>query len=201
MNVSFWSRLGGLMGAGLLSAACGGAETPQRTVPGACPAGDVAVQVDEEAAALAACTRVGGDLAVGPSFALRSLGGLARIELVAGELDVSNNLELTGVYLPALTAIDGDLVVENNGQVATVSLHRLIEVKGDLTVRDNGELSRLDLGALRRVGGRLEVSGHPQLDAVVLDRLERAGDLVVEDNPGWPAQDVERVRRRLSPAR
>lgn len=183
----------------IAAVACGAAESTTAHAPRRCPAGDVTIQVDDEAAALTTCTAIAGDLAVGPSFALRSLGGLARIARVAGELDVANNLELTGVYLPALTAIDGDLVVENNRQVATVSLHRLVEVKGDLTVRDNRELLRLDLGALRRVGGRLEVSGHPQLDAVVLDRLERAGELVLEDNPAWPAEDVERVTRRLAP--
>jgi len=199
MDVLFPSRPVGLTAVGLLLAACGGTEAPQPSISRPCPAGGATVQVDDESAALKACTSVGGDLAVGPSFALRSLSGLARIERVAGELDVSGNLELTGVYLPALTAIDGDLVVENNRQVATVSLHRLVEVKGDLTVRDNRELLRLDLGALRRVGGRLEVSGHPQLDAVVLDRLERAGELVLEDNPAWPAQDVERLTRRLAP--
>jgi hypothetical protein len=198
MDVLFPSRLVGLTGIGLLLA-CGGAEAPPRSVSRPCPAGAATVQIDAEATALAPCTTIAGDLAVGPSFALRSLAPLARIERVAGGLDVSDNLELTGVYLPALTEVDGDLVIENNRQVATVSLHRLVEVKGDLTVRDNHELLRLDLGALRRVGGRLEISGHPQLDTVVLDRLERAGELALEDNPAWPADEVGRVTRRLAP--
>jgi hypothetical protein len=187
------------MGSAILVSACGGAPQPEQPAALACPRGDVAVQVDAEAAALAPCTTIAGDLAVGPSFALRSLAPLARIERVAGGLDVSDNLEPTGVYLPALTEVDGDLVIENNRQVATVSLHRLVEVKGDLTVRDNHELLRLDLGALRQVGGRLEISGHPQLDTVVLDRLERAGELALEDNPAWPAAEVARVTRRLAP--
>ncbi len=198
MDVLFPSGLVGLTGVGLLLA-CGAAESPTATAPRRCPEGDATVQIDEEAAALAPCTAIAGDLAVGPSFALRSLAPLARIERMAGGLDVSDNVELTGLYLPALTEVDGDLVIENNRQVATVSLHRLVEVKGDLTVRDNRELLRLDLGALRRVGGRLEIGGHPQLDTVVLDRLERAGELAVEDNPAWPADEVDRVRRRLAP--
>jgi len=193
------SRPGRLMCSAILASACGGAQQPEQLAARACPAGDVAVQVDAEAAALAPCTAFAGDLAVGPSFALRSLAPLARIERVAGGLDVSDNVELTGLYLPALTEVDGDLVIENNRQVATVSLHRLVEVKGDLTVRDNRELLRLDLGALRRVGGRLEIGGHPQLDTGVIDRLERAGELAVEDNPAWPADQVDQVRRRLAP--
>jgi len=177
--------------------ACGAGATT-REAARACPAGDVTVQIDAEADALAGCSAVSGDLAVGPSFALHSLIGLARLERVAGRLDISDNLELTGVYLPALLAVDGDLVIDDNRQVRAVSLHHLVEVGGDLVVRDGRELVRLDLGALRRVGGRLEVSGHPALDTVVLDRLERAGQLVVEDDPAWPAEDVERVRRRAS---
>jgi hypothetical protein len=183
----------------IAAAACGAAESPATKLERRCLAGDATVQIDDEAAALAPCRAIAGGLSVGPSFALRSLAPLAGIERVAGELDVSDNVELTGIYLPALTRVEGDLIIENNRQVATVSLHRLVEVKGDLTVRDNRELLRLDLGALRRVGGRLEVSGHPQLDTVVLDRLERAGELAVEDNPAWPADEVDRVRRRLAP--
>ena len=181
----------------IAAAACGAAESAP--APRKCPADDVAVQVDDEAAALAPCKSIAGDLAIGPSFALRSLAPLARIERVAGGLDVSDNLELTGVYLPALTAVGGDLVIESNRQVGTVSLHRLVEVGGNLTVRDNRELLRLDLGALRRVGGRVEIGGHPQLDTVVLDRLERAAGLALEDNPAWPADEVKRVTRRLAP--
>jgi hypothetical protein len=49
------------------------------------------------------------------------------------------------------------------------------------------------------VGGRLEIGGHPQLDTVVLDRLERAGELAVEDNPAWPADEVDLIRRKLAP--
>jgi hypothetical protein len=180
------------------ASACHPANTPAATAPPACPTGDTLVQVDAEAAALAGCTSISGRLAIGPSFALGSLAGLDRIERVGG-LDISDNAGLSGVYLPALVDVDGDLVIDDNRQVATVSLHHLVEVRGDLTVRDNRALTRLDLGALRRVGGRLVVSGHPSLDTVVLDRLQRAGPLVLEDNPAWPAEDVDGLRRRVSP--
>jgi len=184
----------------LLSAACGAAQQSADTrAPRVCPTGDAVVQVDQEASALADCTRMTGDLAVGPSFALRSLGPLARVERVAGRIDISGNLELGGVFLPALAAVDGDLLIESNRQVTTVSLHRLVEVKGDLVVRDNRELLRLDLSALRRVGGRLEVSGHAALETAALDHLERAGELVLEDNPAWPAEEVDAIERRVKP--
>ena len=176
---------------GVLLAACGAA---QRAEGGRCPARDVVVQVDAEAAALGACREM-GRLAIGPSFALRSLAGLERLER-AGAIDVSDNVDLGGLFLPALVAVDRDLVIDDNRQVATVSLHNLVEVGRDLVVRDNRALLRLDLGALRRVGGRLEISGHAALDTVVLDRLESAGELVLDDNPAWPAAEVDAVKRK-----
>jgi hypothetical protein len=182
----------------VLLAACGAARTADRS--NECPPGDVVVQVDGEAAALDGCRGVKGRIEVGPSFALRSLAGLARIER-ARAIDVSDNVELTGLFLPALVAVEGDLVIDNNRQVATVSLHHLVEVKGDLVVADNRALVRLDLGALRRVGGRIAIRGHPQLDTVVLDRLESAGELLLEDNPAWPEDEVESVRRRVAAPR
>ena len=154
------------------------------------------MQVDAEAAALSACREV-GRLDVGPSFALHSLAGLERLERVAGGIDVSGNAELSGLFLPALVAVGGDLVIADNRQVVTVSLHHLIEVGGHVIVRGNRALVRLDLGALRRIGGRLEVSGQPELETVVLDHLESADELVLEDNPAWPAEEVDLVTRKL----
>jgi hypothetical protein len=178
--------------------ASGGTPTSEKPAS-ACPTGDVRVQVGDDTAALARCSTLGA-LAVGPSFTLRALTPLAAIEKTRS-LDVSNNLALTGLFLPALVAVQGDLVIDNNAQVATVSLHRLVEVKGDLTVRDNRELVRLDLGNLRRVGGRLEISGHPALETVVLDRLERAADVVLDANPAWPPDDAAALARKLGRAR
>jgi hypothetical protein len=190
-----FERLRGSTALSLVLAACGAA--PPRQAAVRCPAGDVVVQVDAEAEGLAGCVEVRGSLGVGPSFSLGSLAGLARIARVAGRLDLSDNIELGGVFLPALVAVEGDVVIENNQQIATASLHRLVRVGGDLVVRDNRGLLRLDLGALRGVGGRIEISGHPELDMVALDRLESAGEFVVEDNPSWPADEVDRLRRAL----
>jgi hypothetical protein len=161
----------------------------------------VVVQVEAEAAALAACRAVRGDVDVGPSFALRSLGDLGGLVRVAGDLEVSDNVDLGGLFLPGLVAVGGDLVIENNRQVSTVSLHRLARVGGDLIVRDNHGLVRLDLGALREVSGRLLISGHRQLDTVVLDRIERAGEIVLEDNPAWHPDEVQSLRRALDRSR
>jgi hypothetical protein len=176
-----------------------GCGAPQAGGPRTCPPGDVAVQVEADAAGLAGCTEVSGALTIGPSFTLDGVSGLDRIAR-ATSVDVSDNLELRGLFLPGLVAVGGDLVIENNRQLETASLHHLAEVSGDLVVRDNRALLRLDLGALRRVGGRVVVAGHPLLDSVVLDRLERAGELVIEDDPAWPADEIDRLRRVLAPS-
>jgi hypothetical protein len=190
-------RARGALVAVLAASGCGAAHPAGDAPPRACPAGDVTVQVDGEAAALAGCDEVRGDLAVGPSFALRTLVDLARLERVRGRLDVSDNVLVSGLFLPGLVAVGGDLVIEDNRELTTASLHRLVEVSGDLIVRGNRALERLDLGALRRVGGRLEIAWHPLLDTVVLDRLERARELRVDGVPSWSAEEVERVRRAL----
>lgn len=180
-------------------AACGASEKPERA-PAAptCPAGDVVVRVDEEAAALAGCTAITGDLVVGPSFALGSLAPLARIERIAGSLEISSNAALAGVFLPGLRRVGGSVTVESNLSVETVSLHHLVDVGGDLTVRGNRGLMRLDLGALKEVHGRLEVSDHPALDSVSFDALAITGELAIDGNPAWSEADIAALRSRLA---
>lgn len=179
--------------------ACGSSERARPVLPAtpACPAGDVVVRVDEEAAALARCRTIAGDLVIGPSFALGSLGGLARIEQVTGALDISSNAALAGVFLPGLRRVGGGVTVESNLSAETVSLHHLVEVGGDLVVRGNRGLARLDLGALARVGGRVEIADHPVLESVSLDALAGAGDLAIDGNPAWSAAEIAALRTRL----
>jgi hypothetical protein len=180
----------------LALAACAGSARPSPRP--ACPAGDVAIQTDEEAAALSGCAEVRGDLVIGPSISLIALTGLDRVARVAGRLDVSQNLQLGGLFLPALRRVGGDVVIDQNGQLVTASLHRLEVVGGDVVVRDNRALVRLDLGQLERAAGRIEVSGHPALDAVVLDSLTAAGAVVLEDNPAWPDDERQAVEQRVT---
>jgi hypothetical protein len=180
--------------------ACGGAPPPgDAAASSACPTGDVVVQVEAEAAALAGCAAMRGDLTVGPSFTLASATGLGDVRHVRGALDVSDNLSLGGVYLGGLISVDGDVVIENNRALSTASLHRLTEVGGDLIVRGNRALERLDLAALRRVGGRVQISGQPALEAVELGALRSAGSIEIEDVPAWPTEEIDAVKRRVVP--
>lgn len=181
----------------VLLAGCGASEKPAPAGRPACPGGDVVVHVDEEAAALAGCRRIAGDLVVGPSFAMSSLAALGSIEEVTGSFEVSSNAALAGVYMGGLRRVGGSVTVDSNLSAETISLHRLVEVGGDLVVRDNRSLVRLDLSGLQRVGGRLEVSDHPLLDSVSVDALASAGELAIEGNPAWSAEQIAALRRRL----
>lgn len=144
----------------LLATACGAAQEPSQPT---CPGGDVTVQTDEEAAALAPCAAIEGSLTIGPSMALTSLAGLERITRVGGALNIRGNLVLTGAYFPALVAA-GAIVIEDNRLLETASLHRVRQVAGDVVVRRNRALDRLDLSALDRVGGAVELRDNPRLD-------------------------------------
>jgi len=184
-----------------LVAACGASEKPRaaplRPAAPPCPTGDAIVRVDEDAAALAGCTAIGGDLVVGPSFALGSLAPLARIEEVGGSLEIASNTALAGVFMPGLRRVSGSVTVESNLGAETVSLHHLREVGGDLVVARNRALVRLDLSALEKVGGRFEVSDHPVLDSVSLDALAGAGEVAIDGNPAWSAAEIASLRSRL----
>ncbi len=179
-------------------AGCGASEKPAAAPARAvCPRGGVIVHIDEEAAALAGCKRIDGDLVVGPSFAMTSVAALDSIEEVTGSFEVSSNAALAGLYMGGLRRVGGSVTVDSNLSAETISLHHLVEVGGDLVVRDNRSLLRLDLGALKMVGGRLEVSDHPVLDSVSLDALGSAGEVAIDGNPAWSAEQIAAVRSRL----
>ncbi|HUS64620.1 MAG TPA: hypothetical protein VMZ28_08770 [Kofleriaceae bacterium] len=143
---------------------CGGA-APAAAKP-TCPRGDVTVQTSEEAAALAPCTAIEGNLTIGPSMALTSLAGLERITRVGGALVLRGNLVLAGAYFPALVAA-GAIVIEDNRLLETASLHHVGRAR-EVSVRRNRALERLDLGAL--AGGTVALDDNPRLDMVDLGR-------------------------------
>ncbi len=140
--------------------ACGSSQEPASP---RCPRGDVVVQTDEEAAALAPCTAIEGSLTIGPSMALTTLTDLARIQRIGGALILRGNLVLTGAYFPALVEV-GRIVIEDNRLLETASLHRVRRAPDGVMVRRNRALERLDLSALERSGGAVELRDNPRLD-------------------------------------
>jgi hypothetical protein len=171
--------------------------------PPVCPSGDVRIIDDDEAAALAACTVIDGDLVIdgaalrdvdalgriedvrgslviGPTLRLTTLGGLRSLRSVTADLDVSSNPGLVGVFFAALVRVGGTLSVERNYSAATISAHRLETVDGDVEISGNSSLLRLDLGRLERVGGSLIVEDNRQLDDMVIGQPEVVGERRVE---------------------
>ena len=148
---------------------CGGSQ-PAAARP-TCPRGDVVVQTDEEAKALAPCTAIEGSLTIGPSMALATLAGIERVARVGGALVIQGNLVLSGAYFPALVEAER-ILIQDNRSLETASLHR-VERVGDVVVRRNRGLERLDLGALP--GGTVTLEDNPRLDMVELGQArERA---------------------------
>ena len=157
--------------------------TAQATPAAACPDGDQIVLFEEDAAELAGCRAIPGDLTVGPSLTLASLVELGKLERVDGSLEVSGNPQLSGLFLGRLTSVGGQLVIDGNDQMVTASLHRLQKVGGEVLITDNDVLDRLDLSALLYVGGRLEVSGHPRLSVLSLTHPDVMRGIQIFDNP------------------
>jgi hypothetical protein len=168
-----------------------------------CPSGDVRIIDDDEAAALAACTVIDGDLVidgaalrdvdalgriedvrgslvVGPTLRLSSLGGLRSLRSVTADLDVSSNPGLIGAFFSALVQVGGNVSIERNHSAATISAHLLETVGGDLEISGNSSLLRLDLGGLSRVGGSLIVEDNRQLDDMVIGEAAVVGERRIE---------------------
>jgi hypothetical protein len=171
--------------------------------PAACPIAPVVVASAEQLTALGGCARlpgltirsaapidlaplaalevVDGDLVVGPTLALTSIG-LPALRQVGGRLAVVANGAVAGVFAPALTSV-GALEVTDDAALTTLSVPRLAEVTGALTIRRVAALETIDASALARVGGDLTVEA-PAATVWLGGRPEVAGATTVRA-PGW----------------
>lgn len=147
--------------------------------------------------ALGRLRSVEGALRIGPTLRLSSVRGLDSVEYVGGDVDISDNASLAGLFLAGLRTVQGAVVVENNLAMAVVSLHRTDHVGGDLRINDNRELFRVDLTELRAVRGEFEVSENRVLEAVAVPGgVTVGGAVVLEENPALAAE-VDSLRERL----
>lgn len=191
-------RRGGVLA--LLALACRHGAAP---APVACPTAPVVVASAEPLAALRGCARlpgltvrsaapielaalaalevVDGDLVIGPTLALSSIG-LPALRQVGGRFAVVANGAATGVFAPALTAV-GALEITDDAALTTLSLPRLAAVAGDATVRRAAALETIDASALTRVGGDLTVEA-PAATVWLGTRPAVAGATAVRA-PGW----------------
>lgn len=109
---------------------------------------------------------VEGGLAIGPTSRVTSTTGLASLERVTRDLEVSGNFALYGAFFPSLVS-SGGLFVRDNPVLASVSLHK-VETAGAVTVERNRSLLRLDLSGIARVDGDVTVANNPLLSEFAL---------------------------------
>lgn len=124
---------------------------------------------------LASLTEVGGDLVLGPTSRLGDVRGLRRLAAIGGDLRVTHNFALGGLYLNALTRVGGDFELEGNLALVGASLARLRTVGGAMRVAKNGGLERIDLSALAAVGGDLSIAGKASLVVALPEAAEVRG--------------------------
>lgn len=171
--------------------------------PAACPTAPVVVASAEQLAALGGCARlpgltirsaapidlaalaaleiVDGDLVIGPTLALTSIG-LPALRQVGGRFAVVANGAVTGVFAPALDAV-GALEVTDDAALTTLSVPKLAAIAGAATVRRVAALETIDASALTRVGGDLTVDA-PAATVWLGARPAVAGVTAVRA-PGW----------------
>lgn len=113
-------------------------------------------------APLASLASIDGDLAVRSTFALGSLR-LPALARVTGAVTLVSNLDMAGVYLPALASA-GSITITDAPPLIQIMLPALARVDGDLTLARLPSLELVDLSALPAVGGRLSVEGATRIE-------------------------------------
>merc|ERR1711977_735117 len=99
---------------------------------------------------------------------LTPLSGLKHIK--GGKLDVSDTTKLVSLApLENLEVVDGDLVISDNEALTDVSLPSLTEVGRDLRVSDNDVLASVSLPKLDSVGGYSYVEVHATTNDVLAE--------------------------------
>lgn len=166
-------------------------QTPAPPAP-SCDEASLTVVTAEQAARLNGCSHLAGDLIIGPSFTLESIAELDRPITIGGDLDVSGNPLLGGLFSASLRRVDGSVIIDGNGALATVSLHAIESIGGDLRIIDNDSLMRVDFSSLTSVAGQVEISGNPVLEQLELSRLTKMRTIQIEDNPGLQRQPSRR---------
>lgn len=129
------------------------------------------------------CKVIQGDLIIG-DWEVQSdidyLGGLNNIEVIEGDLFITNNPELeTCIGIGNLTEVGGSLVIaDNNNLTDLLGLHTIEIIGNELYIGDNPNLATLaGLQSLESVGFRLWVQNNYQLiDFTGLESLEYIGE-------------------------
>ncbi|MBZ0232900.1 MAG: hypothetical protein K8M05_11270, partial [Deltaproteobacteria bacterium] len=82
---------------------------------------------------------------------------------VTGAVTLVGNMNLSGVYLPALASA-GSITITDSPPLLQIMLPTLARVDGDLTLARLPSLELVDLSVLPAVGGALSVVSAPRVE-------------------------------------
>ena len=145
------------------------ASKPSQPCPSGVVDGDYVVETDDDAAAIAGCTEITGDLSVTGDVETVDLSSLT---MVGGSFRIHDTTALDGIELPALLAVSRDLEVNANAALATFAAPAL-ESTNVTGFFDNDALTDVDISALADTGFiRLQKNAAlPSFSAPLVDEL------------------------------
>merc|ERR1711977_153614 len=116
-----------------------------------------------------------GNLTISGTSNLVSLAPLENLEVVDGDLGITDNAALTDISLPSLTEVGGDLGIGSNAALTAISLPSLTDVGKELVIGNNDALTAISLPLLTEVGWYLEITSNAALTAISLPSLTEVG--------------------------
>ncbi|MBK9031844.1 MAG: hypothetical protein IPL61_11050 [Myxococcales bacterium] len=159
-------------------AACGH-PAPTTTARG-CPTAAVVASSQEQLDALAGCARLPGlSVRSAAPLDLAPLAGLAQVD---GDLIIGPTLALTSVGLPGLRTVGGRFAVVSGGAISGVFAPTVVEV-GALEIRDLPSLATLSLSRLVSIGGPITIARVLALELVDVSALTTTGAVAIDAPP------------------
>jgi len=145
-----------------------------------CPTGDMVIESDADAAALAGCNRIYGNVTIeGTNMAAVELPDIHTID---GALMVVNNMSLETLTLASISWAQ-EIRIENSPALTTISLPNLAAV-WEISIVNNDALTELSLPSLVKVEHVFRVSENAILSTPSFPALTCLGDLMeIENNP------------------
>ena len=129
---------------------------------------------------LGRATAITGNLTIGPSSNITHLDSLYFLAEITGNWIIQRNSNLESIVgFDSLTKIGNNLEVSDNLELTRISLPALDTVRGNFHIQDNGELDTLgDYRSLRHIGGYFRIfsfNESPLVDLGNFSMLENIG--------------------------
>ncbi len=137
-----------------------------------------------------------GDLVVGPTVGIEEVG-LNRLRTIGGAIRVSKNPSLRGLFLPRLEDA-GRIFVEDNVSLTTIALPRITAIHGAMVISDNRSLELIAAGELATIGHELVLIDLPKLALAELGKLVSAEAVRIERDPKLPPELVTQIREKAA---